>query len=141
MNDCIERMQDNLSTLRKSLGWSGADLGERLGISRQAISFYETGNYRMKMMHYLVICKLVEDEIREKIEWSGDEHELYMTQILMDCFIKDDEGWFDSDEDRNNVKTLIGYYSEAVFAKVRTRDEVHKEFKRTIENLGYGNLI
>ena len=144
MDKCVERMQNYLGTLRRSLGWTEAELGERLGTTRQVISALENKHRGMRKIHYLAICKVVEDEIRDEIEWSGDEHELYLTQILLECFIKDDEGWFDSEEEYNNVKNLIDMFdmhSAALFTEKKTRDEVHKEFKQAMKDIGCGNLI
>lgn len=141
MDKCVERMQNYLGALRKSLGWTAAEVGEKLGVSRQMISTLENHFHKMTKMQYLAVCKIVEDEIRDKIEWSGDEHELYLTQILLECFIKDDEGWFDSEYDYNRTKTLIDIYSEAVFAKTKTRDEVHKEFEQAMASFGLDYLI
>lgn len=141
MDKCFERMQNYLGTLRRSLGWTEAELGERIGLSRQMISMLENKRCVMRKMQYLAICKVVEDEIRDKIEWSGDEHELYLTQIILECFIKDDDGWFDSEEDCNNTKKLIAIYSDAVFSMRKSRDEVHKEFKQAMINIDCGYLI
>ena len=141
MDKCVERMQNYLGTLRRSLGWTAAELGERLGLSRQMISTLENKLHNMTKVQYLAVCKVVEDEIRDKIEWSGDEHELYLTQILLECFIKADEGWFDSEDDYNRIRRLIDIYSEAVFAMAKTRDEVHEEFKQAMKDAGCDYLI
>lgn len=140
MNNCIERMQDNLCTLRRSLGWSAADLAERLGLSRQYIAQWENKSHKMKLLHYLAISKVVEDEIKEEIDFTDNDKELCITQILMDFVIKDD-GWFDSEEEKNNVETLISIYSEAVFARKKSRAEVHNEFWNAMEKIGCGNFI
>jgi transcriptional regulator with XRE-family HTH domain len=139
MSNCIERMQEHLSILRKSLGWSGADLGKHLDVTRQMISSLETKANHMTKIQYLAICKVVEDEIRDKIEWSGNDHELYLTQVILEYFIKSDEYLFDSEEDERKVKTLVDIYSEAAFtfAKIKAinRDEVHKEFQQALNNI------
>lgn len=140
MNNCIERMQDNLCTLRRSLGWSAADLAKRLGLTRQYIAQWENKSAKMKLLHYLAISKVVEDEINKEIDFTGNDKMLCMTQILMDFIIKDDE-WFDSEEEKNNVETLISIYSEAVFARKKSRSEVHNEFWNAMEKIGCGNFI
>ena len=38
-------MENHLKRLRAEHGWSQADLGERLGVSRQSIIAIETGRY------------------------------------------------------------------------------------------------
>lgn len=38
-------MENQLKRLRAERGWSQADLGERLGVSRQSVIAIETGRY------------------------------------------------------------------------------------------------
>ncbi|MEH3158411.1 MAG: helix-turn-helix transcriptional regulator [Sphingomonas taxi] len=38
-------MENHLKRLRAERGWSQADLGERLGVSRQSVIAIETGRY------------------------------------------------------------------------------------------------
>ena len=38
-------MENRLRVLRAERGWSQADLGERLGVSRQAVNAIETGKH------------------------------------------------------------------------------------------------
>jgi len=38
-------MKNSLRDLRTTLGWSQADLGERLEVSRQTVNAIETGKY------------------------------------------------------------------------------------------------
>jgi putative transcriptional regulator len=38
-------MENRLRVLRAEHGWSQADLGERLGVSRQAVNAIETGKH------------------------------------------------------------------------------------------------
>ncbi len=38
-------MENHLKRLRAARGWSQADLGERLGVSRQSVIAIETGRY------------------------------------------------------------------------------------------------
>jgi len=38
-------VNNRLRVLRAERGWSQADLGERLGVSRQAVNAIETGKY------------------------------------------------------------------------------------------------
>ncbi len=45
MNLLIDLMHNRLRVLRAERAWSQADLGERLGVSRQAINAIETGKH------------------------------------------------------------------------------------------------
>lgn len=62
------RLQSNLLLIRRSLGWSAADLGERVGVTRQTINNLESkssGNYRMTKPLYLAIRSVLKEEIEK----------------------------------------------------------------------------
>lgn len=45
MNEAADDMRNLVRDLRGERGWSQADLGDRLGVSRQTINAIETGRY------------------------------------------------------------------------------------------------
>ena len=62
------RLQSNLLLIRRSLGWSAADLGERVGVTRQTINNLESkssGNYKMTKPLYLAIRSVLKEEIEK----------------------------------------------------------------------------
>lgn len=62
----IDRLQENLTVLRKVAGWSAEDLANMIGVTRQTIINLEKGsNYRMTKIQYIAIRSVLEAETRE----------------------------------------------------------------------------
>ena len=59
-NNLMKALKVNLPTLRKKYGISQADLGEKVGLSRQTISGIERGSIEMSWTVYLaIVCYFV----------------------------------------------------------------------------------
>lgn len=62
----IDRLQENLTVLRKVAGWSAEDLANMIGVTRQTIvNLEKAGNYRMTKIQYIAIRSVLEAETRE----------------------------------------------------------------------------
>ena len=63
---------DNLRNLRKSKKLSQEELSEKVGVSRQSISKWESGAAYPEMNNMLILCKIfncrINDLLSEKIE-------------------------------------------------------------------------
>jgi transcriptional regulator with XRE-family HTH domain len=59
--------QKNLKKFRKFAGWTQAELGEMLGMSKQNISNLENGRINMTPLHYYALRYLFEPIVREEI--------------------------------------------------------------------------
>lgn len=64
-------MNNRLRVLRAERGWSQADLGERLDVSRQAINAIETGKYDPSLPLALKIGRLFGLTIEEIFDDGG----------------------------------------------------------------------
>ncbi len=66
------RFGDNLKNLRKLKNISQEELGERVGVSRQSVSKWESGAAYPEMTNILILCKIfnckINDLLSEKIE-------------------------------------------------------------------------
>ena len=58
-------MNNRLRDLRAEFGWSQAELGGRLGVSRQAVNAIETGKYDPSLPLAFKIARLFERPIEE----------------------------------------------------------------------------
>ena len=58
-------MENRLRVLRAARGWSQADLGERLEVSRQSVNAIETGKYDPSLPLAFRIAELFELPIEE----------------------------------------------------------------------------
>lgn len=56
----ISFFQENLRKLRAVVGWSGSDLAELIGVTRQTINNLENNKSQMTSVQYLALCAVVE---------------------------------------------------------------------------------
>ena len=61
-------MKNRLKVLRAERDWSQAELGERLGVSRQAVNAIETGKYDPSLPLAFKLARLFEMGIEEIFE-------------------------------------------------------------------------
>lgn len=59
----ISRLQNNLATIRKVAGWTTAQLGEEIGMTRQSVSNLERGNTTMSKTQYIALRAVFNYEI------------------------------------------------------------------------------
>ena len=67
-------MENRLRVLRAERGWSQAELGGRLGVSRQAINAIETGKHDPSLTLAFKLARLFAQPI-ERIFDDGESHE------------------------------------------------------------------
>ena len=60
-----EELQNRLKVLRAERDWSQAELGGRLGVSRQAVNAIETGKYDPSLPLAFKIARLFDRKIEE----------------------------------------------------------------------------
>lgn len=65
-------MNNQMRHLRSELGWSQADLAERLGVSRQTVNAIETGRYDPSLPLAFKIAKVFERPIEDIFEAPAD---------------------------------------------------------------------
>ena len=61
----IRRLQKNLKSIRKIIGWSTEDLGGRIGVTKQTISNIETEKTKMTLTQYIAIRAILDLECQE----------------------------------------------------------------------------
>lgn len=77
----INRLQENLTVLRKVAGWSAEDLAKMIGVTRQTIvNLEKAGNYQMTKIQYIAIRTVLEAEARENKNNTLGE----LVEILVD---------------------------------------------------------
>ena len=69
MNE-IERMQKYLQLIRRAVGWSAEEFGERIGVTRQTINNIEAPNPRSKLTktQYIAMRSVLDVEIHQHPE-------------------------------------------------------------------------
>lgn len=67
-----DRVNNRLKVLRAERNWSQAELGDRLGVSRQAVNQIETGKYDPSLPLAFRIARLFAMRIEEVFDDGGD---------------------------------------------------------------------
>jgi len=67
-----ERVKNRLKVLRAERDWSQAELGGRLGVSRQAVNAIETGKYDPSLPLAFKLARLFERPIEEIFDDGHD---------------------------------------------------------------------
>lgn len=62
----ISRLQDNLSLIRKSGGWSAEEFGDLIGVTKQTISNLENKKTQMSKTQYIAIRAVLDYELSER---------------------------------------------------------------------------
>lgn len=83
----IQRMQENLATIRKVAGWSAQQLADEIGVTRQTISNLERGKTPLTKTQYIALRYVL------NIEIAASENQALAKVItaLVDDPIEDDE--------------------------------------------------
>ena len=63
----------SLKLKRKALGWTQAELAERLGVQRETIARYETGARRLDSEKLLALSRLLGCTVDELLREDSDE--------------------------------------------------------------------
>lgn len=64
----INRLQENLSSIRKIAGWTAKVLGNRIGVTKQTISNLENKKTPMNFTQYIAIRSVLDAEIEQNKE-------------------------------------------------------------------------
>ena len=59
----INRLQENLSSIRKIAGWTAEVLGNKIGVTKQTISNLENNKTPMNFTQYIAIRSVLDAEI------------------------------------------------------------------------------
>ena len=100
MQQQINRLQDNLHSIRKIAGWTAEDLGNKIGVTKQTISNIENHKVKLNQTQYIAIRAVLEYEIK-----CNPENTKLLEQViylLLDC----EEEKEKTKEIKNKVDTI-----------------------------------
>lgn len=106
-NRQIEKLQTNLSSLRKIAGWTAEDLGNELDVTKQTISNLETGKTKMSRVQYIAIRAVLDMEAKKNENLSKA-----MNLVLNDY----DSTAKEQEKNEEKVKTVAAATNKGVSA-------------------------
>lgn len=105
----INRLQQNLSSIRKIAGWSAETLGNKIGVTKQTISNLENKKTPMTFTQYIAIRAVLDAEI----ETNNDNEALpKVISILLDSVDSIDDNEYK--EVQKSVETVAATASGGV---------------------------
>ncbi len=116
----ITRMQDNLLLIRRTVGWTATDFGEKIGVTRQTINNIESGRNKLTKTQYIAMRSILDAEINR----SPDDTE--MLKILLDVLIDNPQNY--SEETRSELVDKANLLSPGILVGTATRKKVSTEW-------------
>lgn len=116
----IQRMQEHLLLIRRSIGWSADFLGEQIGVTRQTINNIESGRSKLTKTQYLAMRSIFDAEMAQSPE------ETEMLRLLLEALVDHPEKL--TDQERQELINKSNLMAPAILAGTASRGMVSKEF-------------
>ena len=120
-NEEIERFDEIFPLVRKAVGWSAEEFGDKIGVTRQTISNLENKRIKVSKTTYIAMRFVLDEEM----ENHPDETE--MLKVVLDSFVDNPEKY--TDEQREEIRKKTELLSSAIKTKTITRKEANNEWK------------
>lgn len=124
----IKRLQDNLLLIRRAVGWTAEEFGNRIGVTRQTINNIESGRNKLNKTQYIAMRSVLDAEMVRCPE------ETEMLRLLLDVFIDCPENY--EDEDRKKLLDKANLVTPSILAGTASRETVSKEWMKTAGAVG-----
>ena len=117
MNE-IERLQKYLLLVRRTVGWSAEEFGERIGVTRQTINNLEAGRNRLTKTQYIAMRSVLDAEI------AAYPDETEMLRLILDVFVDNPDKY--KGEDREKILNQANMVTPSILAGSTSRKDVSK---------------
>ena len=122
--DEIIRMQENLLLIRRTVGWTAEEFGDRIGVTRQTINNIEFGRNKLSKTQYIAMRSVLDAEMAQSPE------DTTMLRLLLDVLIDHPEKY--GEEERADILSKANLMAPAILAGSATRETVSKEWLRSV---------
>ena len=124
----IQRMKDNLLLIRRTIGWTAAEFGDQIGVTRQTINNIESGRNKLTKTQYIAMRSVIDAELVKHPE------ETQMVKTLLDMLVDRPENY--SKTDYNELLEKANLMSPSILAGTATRETVSKEWMKAAGAIG-----
>lgn len=118
----ITRMQDNLLLIRRTVGWTAEEFGEKIGVTRQTINNIESGRNKLTKTQYIAMRSVLDAEMAQAPE------DTKMLKVLLDVLVDHPENY--SSENRDELLSKANMMAPSILAGTTTRADVSKEWMK-----------
>lgn len=116
----IARMQKYLLLIRRTVGWTAEEFGDRIGVTRQTINNIESGRTKLTKTQYIAMRSVLDAEMAQSPE------DTKMLRTLLEILVDSPEKY--SKADREKIISKANMISPAILSGASTRKEVSKEW-------------
>ena len=118
MEERMKRLEEQLLLIRRSLGWSAVQFGEKIGVSRQTINNIESGRTHLSKTEYLLIRRILDDEMH------SSPQETKMVCMILLAIVDHPESC--SKEERHEILSKAKAMAPAIIDKPSERKTISK---------------
>lgn len=118
------RMQDNLLLIRRAVGWTADEFGDKIGVTRQTINNIENKRNRLTKTVYIAMRSVLDAEIIQSPE------DTEMLRLLLDVLVDHPDNY--SDADKNEIIAKANLMAPSIMAGTASRNAVSKEVIQSI---------
>ena len=122
--DEIIRMQENLLLIRRTVGWTAEEFGDRIGVTRQTINNIEFGRNKLSKTQYIAKRCVLDAEMAQSPEDTA------MLRLLLDVLVDHPEKYMEAE--RADIMSKANLMAPAILAGSATRETVSKEWLRSV---------
>ena len=116
-----EKFYEEFPLIRKAVGWSAQEFGDKLQMKRQTINNIEKKKVKLTMASYIAMRFVLEEEMKEHKE------ETEMLKAVLDAFVDRYDKY--SDEQRAEIRKRTELVSSAIKTKTISRKDANNEWK------------
>ena len=116
----ITRMQENLLLIRRTVGWTAEEFGDRIGVTRQTINNIESGRNKLTKTQYIAMRSVLDAEIIQAPE------ETEMLKVLLDVFVDQPDKY--EAKVREELLAKANLMAPSILAGTTSRANVSKEW-------------
>lgn len=116
----IIRMQKNLLLIRRTVGWTAEEFGEKIGVTRQTINNIESGRSKLTKTQYIAMRSILDAEMVQKPE------DTEMLKVLLDVLVDHPDNY--NDGQRSELLAKANMMAPSILAGTTTRADVSKEW-------------
>ena len=123
--DEIARMQENLLLIRRTVGWTAEEFGQRIGVTRQTINNIESGRSRLTKTQYIAMRSILDAEVLQ-----SPPEETEMLRLVLDALVDHPEDY--SAEERARIREKANMLAPSILAGATTRADVSKQWLKDV---------
>lgn len=117
-------MQEHLLLIRRTVGWTAEEFGDRIGVTRQTINNIEFGRNKLTKTQYIAMRSVLDAEMAQNPD------DTTMLKLILDALVDHPENYAESE--RTEILSKANLMAPAILAGTASRETVSKEWVRSV---------